>query len=66
MDVLRHDNESMQCVSSLIAVVEEGFEQEVRVAGDLEQRSSVCRDRSDGVGVARELHDWLRKAYLRG
>lgn len=50
MDVVRHDHKRMERVALLVAVAEEGFTEEQRVAVNLEKTSPIRGDDGDEVG----------------
>ena len=50
MDVVGHDDESVEFVYALGAVVLEGFEKEFGVGGELEEAAAIVGDRGDEEG----------------
>ena len=61
-----HDGEAVQCVTALVAVMEEGFGEKAGVRCACEESAALRSHGCDGIGVARECHEWFRRAYLRG
>lgn len=47
VDVVGHDDEGMELVEALVAVVLEGFDEEFGVGGELEEAAAVVRDCGD-------------------
>lgn len=65
MDVIRHDDEFMQQIFSLVAIGREGFDQEIGSRFAPENRLAVRRDRGDeesAVGVQFEMV--IRKGWF--
>jgi hypothetical protein len=66
VDVFGHDCESMQCVTALIAVVEEGIQEQVGVLCGLEESAALGSHRCDGVGVSLQWHGLIEDSIPQG
>jgi hypothetical protein len=65
VEVFGHDDEAVELVSRLSAVVEEGLKEKFGVVGADEDGFALVHDECQGVGIGRWLHGELETAYRR-